>query len=58
MFLNSDDFLEEDVLCEYLEQIKTNADIYYGKLRKIDNGKILSIFPNHYIWLRKILFAI
>ena len=56
--LNSDDFLEPNILNEYLDYIKHtwNLDIYFWKVNNVCNNKIVYITTNNFIRLRKFLF--
>lgn len=58
-FLNSDDFLEWDVLKNYLSYIEEtgNNDLYYWKINIVNtDGIIQKTIPNKYLLLRKFLF--
>lgn len=56
MWLNSDDFLEVNILAKYLNFIENTwkKDLYYGILRDYENWKIT--VADKYIWIKKILF--
>lgn len=56
--LNSDDYLEKNILYDYLIYIdKTwNKDLYYWKLRLLKKWKIFNISNNNFVNLRKFLF--
>lgn len=59
-FLNSDDFLEPDILPKYLQYVGEtgNKDLYYGRLQIVQPDQTISVIPNRYIFLRKLLFRI
>ena len=59
MCLNSDDFLEPNILEWYLKFIQKtwNKDLYYWKVSLIKWKKCISIFnDDNFVWFKKILF--
>ena len=56
--LNSDDFLEKNCIKKYLCFIDKNEDydIFHGKLKFFNHEKIVAIWSNNFISLRKFLF--
>lgn len=59
-FLNSDDYLESNILPQYIDYVEGtgNKDLYYGKLQIVESGRVTNTIPNNYIFLRKLLFRI
>lgn len=58
--LNSDDFLEHNILEWYLKFIQEtwNKDLYYWKLKFVENWKVKHVFNEKLMPLRKILFRL
>lgn len=59
-FLNSDDYLESNILPQYINYVEEtgNKDLYYGKLQIIESDRVTNSIPNNYIFLRKLLFRL
>ena len=60
MCLNSDDYLENDILSWYLNFIEDTKkkDLYYWKLRVVKNGKNICESNMRILFIKKILFKI
>lgn len=63
MFLNSDDYLQKDILKEYIKHINktNNKDIYYARFNRVSEWKTLWTIPSSNriaFFLQKILFYV
>jgi glycosyltransferase involved in cell wall biosynthesis len=59
LFLNSDDYLSENILSRYMKFVAENpdGDIYHAKFQKMHQWSNVGIFPNN-IFLARMLFQI